>query len=167
MKKIILALTCILFAGLYNAYPQQQTISDDDNLYSLSIPSAWVHASSKNSVISMLMCSDTVNIHERLSIICSKSYYNLAKTFKNNEAAFKDVKNFKIIKEGDGKIGGQPAKWFMYTFESNDGASMKGTENTVLKSGRSYIIQYVALDKRFEISKETFEKMIASFKFNK
>jgi hypothetical protein len=167
MKKIILALICLLFAGLYNAFPQQQTILDDANLYSLSIPSGWVHASSKNSIISMLMCSDTVNIHERLSIICSKSYYNLAKTSKNNEAAFKDVKNFKIIKDGDGKIGGQPSKWFLYTFESNDGVSMKGTENTVLKSGRSYIIQYVAPEKRYEIIKETFEKMIASFKFHK
>jgi len=167
MKKIALILTSLFFTGFCNIYSQQQTISDDDNYYSINIPSGWVHAYSKNKIISVLMCSDTVNTNERLSINATKNYYNLAKTYKTNKDAFKDFKNFKLIQEGDGTIGGQPSKWFVYTFDASDGQKMQGKQITSIKSGKTYIIQYVVTQKRHDAIRDTFDNMIASLKFNK
>jgi hypothetical protein len=167
MKKLVLVWSCFLFSGIYNAYSQQQAVSDDDKHYSLNIPAGWVHASSKNAIITVFMCSDTIHPEDRLSIMMTKSIYNLAKTYKTNKDAYKDVKNYKFIQEGDASIGGQPSKWFLCTFSREDGVNMKGIQNTVLTSGKSYIIQYFIPEERYDAEKDVFEKIVSSMTFNK
>jgi hypothetical protein len=162
MKKIILLFACFIFASLYKVYPQQQTITDEDNRFSIDIPAGWVHGASKNAFVHMLICTDTVNLNEKLSISYCKSFYNLSKTYDMNKDAMKDLKNFKIDQEGEGELSGEKCKWFVFTFESNDGSVlMKGKQYTVKKS-KSFVIQYILKEKRFDIMKETFEKMIAT-----
>jgi hypothetical protein len=168
MKRIILVITAALFVYTYNLNAQQtMKVSDEPNSYTIEIPAGWVHATSKNAYVSVLMCSDTVNTGERLSIIDAKNSYNLEKANKVNQDAFKKFKNFKVSQEGDGTLGGQPCKWFEYTFTSDDGnISMKGKYYTVKNSGRGFSIQYVLKQDRFDIMKDTFEKCIGTFKFN-
>jgi len=165
MKNKILLLIGLLFIVLLKVN-SQQTVSDESKRYTIEIPFGWVYAVSKNVVVSVLICSDTINASERLNITDTKNPYNLEKAYKVNKDAFSGLKNFKIVQEGDGELGGQPSKWFIYTFTNKEGTvSMKGKQCTVKNSGRGFSIQYILKEARFDVVKETFEKAISTIKF--
>jgi hypothetical protein len=168
MKKVLLLNAVMCFMITHNIFAQEtQTITDAGKHFTIEIPISWVQSSTKNAFAIVTACSDTINSNERITFIDVKNPNSLEKSNKTNKGAFKDFNHFKIIAEGDATLSGQPNKWFVYTFLSDDGSvSMKGKYYTIKNSGRGYSIMYVLQEDRFNLVQESFERVISSLKFN-
>jgi len=156
---------CLLFVASYKVFPQQKTVSDKDNRYSIVIPSGWVYASSKNAFVNVFMSCDTINPSERLTITYSRGIGSLSDAYRNNKNAMKELKKFKLENEGEGELGGEKCKWFVFTMEGDSGAVWRGKQYTI-KPNRIYILQYIVPEKRFDVVKDNFENIVFTFKLN-
>jgi hypothetical protein len=162
MKKFVLVSACFLMAILSNVC-SQQTITDESHLFSIDIPSGWLHTATVNKWVSVFTFCDSLKQTDQLIVIYSKNGNNLKDAYKGNKKAQSELKNFKLIEEGDGQINGEPCKWMVYTFTS-EGVLVNGKQYTLKKGGHGFTLQYILLSPQFEISKDVFEKVVSTFK---
>ncbi len=162
MKKIavLLALFVVMHFENMNA---QKTITDEAGAFSINLPSNWMNTSSKNVWVTVYVFNDSIGT-DQLMVIYSKNGKNLKDAYKVNKKAQADLKNFKLVEEGDSQINGEPCKWMLYTFNGKDGTAVKGKQYTLVKSGKGFIVQYILLEPKFDTSKEGFEKIITTIK---
>ena len=162
MKKIavLLALFVVMHFENMNA---QKTITDEAGAISINLPSNWMNTSSKNVWVTVYVFNDSIGT-DQLMVIYSKNGKNLKDAYKVNKKAQADLRNFKLVEEGDSQINGESCKWMLYTFNGKDGTAVKGKQYTLVKSGKGFIVQYILLEPKFDTSKEGFEKIITTIK---
>ncbi len=168
MKKTFLSSVVALFIALpIQVYSQQtEIVKDPTKLYTIAIPSGWNYSGTKSKYISTLKCSETESSAEKLTFIASKNDNNLLNAYEENKKSLSEFKAFKILQEGDIKLYGEPCKWFMYTFTSQDGTvKMKGKYYTVMHSGSGFLILYSITEQQYDFVQATFDKIVTTLKF--
>jgi PsbP len=168
MKKILIPSFVILTSLSFCSYAQQtKSIGDYKNRYSIQVPTYWDRTKDNKSGANVVSFYDTTSNKGFLIIICSMDLESLNVTFKQNVKTLKDkLKNFKVIKESDENQNGVPSKCLEFSFESKNGSDNKGKEILLMQGGCLYTIQYVLPASNYDSDKDTFNKIVTTFKLN-
>jgi hypothetical protein len=81
------------------------------------------------------------------------------------EAQAQAIPGFYVEEEGRTTIGGVPARYVIFGFES-EGYHMTAIGYTVVKNGRGYLIAGLAEARTFVLYRDVFEKTAASFRID-
>jgi len=155
----------LLSVAQLNSYAQQaKIVGDDEKRYTIEVPSTWTRTVSNSLFVNVIFYNDTAQKDEHLYIIYSKNTSNLKTAYNGNKKSQSELKNFKLIKEGDGFINEEPCKWMEYTFTSDNGSTFKGKQYTIKKGPYGFTVQFLLSDSTYDSKKDNFEKIISSFK---
>ncbi len=173
MKKIIYSIGILLSVVSFKSYSQQtKTVGDDDQRYTIEVPSSWKRTVNDTKMggtllVSVVYLNDSINnTGEQLVIIYGKNANSLKDAYKDNKKGQSKLDGFKLIQEGDNEINGVPSKWFMYNM-TEKGILLKGKYYTLVKSGYCFQVFYILPDNRFDAVKDNFEKIISTLKLSK
>jgi len=169
-KSILVSLLAV--ACLINSFPLLGAIfTDKENGFTIDFPEDWEYKEKMNGTDVMCFSPQegmTDKFRENLSVshedLSSIKSLTLDKYVELSEANMKKVvTDYKRLSLVDKKIGGIPAKEFIYTFKMGN-YTIKGRLCLLIKGGTGYIITGTATDSTFDKYQKQFNKIFDSIK---
>lgn len=147
-----------------------QSVSNPSNDFTLTLPSGWTVKEGGENNVFIASSSEKGDLSENLVIVSFKMItqkYTLDQFYSQGLTALQEkLQNFRLIKNGQGTIGGVPTKWLIYE-HSLDNIHAEVIQYLVLTKEKGYVLTFTASPENFDQAFPLFQKISNTIQFNR